>query len=241
MVRLILFPADTRICPWAVNKNAPIERFLRHSAPGVRIELLDPPLTTNPTVPLLESDYEARIKRGRQTRAHYLWRLERFCAAHPGTGPPGQHISQPRVPSEAKSDVMQAAEGLLAISKGHPGPAPPAEAKVKAPTPATSERREPTDLSSGASEPPKTSRPPPGGAFGKASVGMGQLMHAELMASSHRTYSASGPPPSRSIGEPFYNPRAVRLPITQMMLKSLTANGIVCCYSLQCFRHTKPF
>ncbi len=241
MVRLVLFPANTRICPWAVNKNAPVEHFIRHSAPGVRTELFDPPLTTNTTVPVLETDFEARIKRGRQTEAHYLHRLERYRAAHPGTGPPGQHISQPRIPSKAQSDGMQAAEGLLAISGGHHGPAPSTAAQDKTPTPTPSERRDPTDLSGGANGSPRTSRPPPGGAFGKASVGMGQLMHAELMSSSHRTYSASGPPSSRSLGEPCYDPKAVRLPIDQTMLKGLSSKGILYCYSIQCFRSAKPF
>ncbi len=239
MVRLVLFPADTRISPWAANKTAPVEHFLRHSTPGVRTELFDPPLTTNATIPLLTPEYEARIQRGRQAEAHYLRRLDRFHAAHPETKPPGQQISQPRIPSKTQGDRTQAAEGPLATSEESPGPDPPTAAQDKVPTPATSGTQDPTSLSCGASEPPKTSKPPSGGAFGKASVGMGQLMHAELMASSHCTYSASGPPASRSMGERCYNPKSVRLSIDQTRLKCLKAKGMLFVYSIQVFRNAK--
>ncbi len=168
MVRLVLFPADTRISLWADNKTAPVEHFLRHSTPGVRTELFDPPLTTNATIPLLTPEYEARIKRGRQAEAHYLRRLERVHVTNPEMKPPGQHISQPRIPSKTHGDRMQDVEGLLTISIGRPGPAPPTAAQDKVPMPATSGKPHPTGLSCDVSEPPKTSKPPQGGAFFKS-------------------------------------------------------------------------
>ncbi len=235
-VRMTLFSAESKLRPWALSAGAQLNRMLQHSAPGIRPDLIVPPPTVNPTIPLRLDDYKARIARGRQNESKYIWSWEQANAVDPeaGPNPEAYRTSVPayQVHRDARQpvDQVRAAEALMtmsansgrtdASSSAHPPAGPSSGRKKKTATRQATAINE--DSITHANSLP-------------TSTGNNFLLH--LLSSNLVTHSASGRPSSRVSQN---DPEGARVTLTGQDLANMKKGDILFYYVVQVIRGARP-